>query len=343
MRAINTRFVARLLLLLAACGTGGCGSYVAHRMAQAPNTYPSWLAPRARVILSFQDQFLTNFPAQFADVGPPQARLHYRVVEPGEYHFGVTSTNWLDRGRRQYQFNFRADVPGGTNVWTRNPRGTVVLLHGYGVAEFAMAPWALRLAQEGWRCVLVDLRGHGESTGATIYFGIKEARDMSQLLDVLANRGELVQPVAAIGESYGASLALRWKTTDTRVDRVVAIAPYAVLSNAVLNIFHEYAHCLPKSLPKAGLKKLPAVLGVQPDELDTTTVLARHPVVGLFVAAGEDKVTPIADVQKLFEAAAPGSKLITVSEATHETVSYFFSELSSPVLSWLGTNAPRAR
>ena len=52
-----------------------------------------------------------------------------------------------------------------------------------------MAPWALRLAQEGWQCVLVDLRGHSRSTGPQIYFGLQEAHDLSQLLDELARRG----------------------------------------------------------------------------------------------------------------------------------------------------------
>jgi pimeloyl-ACP methyl ester carboxylesterase len=85
------------------------------------------------------------------------------------------------------------------------------------------------LAQEGWRCVLVDLRGHGKSTGRRIYFGVQEARDLSQLLDELARDGQLARPVATLGESYGAALALRWKGLDPRVGPVVAIAPCAVL------------------------------------------------------------------------------------------------------------------
>jgi len=68
--------------------------------------------------------------------------------------------------------------------------------------------------------------GHGKSTGKMIYYGLKESRDMSQLLDVLANRGQLAPPVAVIGESYGATLALRWKAMDPRVGNVVAIAPF---------------------------------------------------------------------------------------------------------------------
>jgi len=330
------RKLCRVLLpVLLAWGTTGCGAFMARRMAQAPNSYPQWLAPEAPVAVAFSPKMLTNFSRKFVDVGPPPARLCYRVVEPADYHLTVTVTNWLEHGRKQFEFTFHADVPGASNVWTAAPRGTVFLLHGYALAQFSMAPWALRLAQEGWRCVLVDLRGHGKSTGKWIYYGLQETRDLSQLLDRLAQDGQLKEPVAAFGESYGAALALRWKTVEPRVRTVVAITPYAGLSNAVLNLCHQYAAWMPRVFLRAGLKKLPALLNVPADELDTTTELARHPVTALFVAAAEDDITPPADVAQLRALAAPGSKLIVVPGATHEAVTYFFPELVLPVLDWL--------
>jgi len=337
---VKLRHLALPVLLLVACSVG-CGSYAARRIAQAPNTYPSWLAPDARVLLVFEERMLTNFPAQFAEVGPPAARLHYRVVEPAEYHFEVASTNWMANGKGKYQFNFRADVPGETNAWTTAPRGTVLLLHGYALAKFAMAPWGLQLAQEGWRSVLVDLRGHGHSTGDRIYFGIQESPDLSQLLDTLERRGELAHPVAVVGESYGAALALRLKSNDPRIDGVVAMAPYAVLSNAVLNICREYAPCLPLAFPKAGLKRLPEILDVPSGELDTTTILARQPVKALFIATDGDEIIPLTDVRLLSEMAAPGSKLIVVPAATHESLPYYFGDLAQPVLEWLEATVPQ--
>ncbi len=323
------------LVVLLVWGTAGCGSFMARRMAQAPNTYPTWFAPKAPVAVAFSPKMLTNFPKQFVDVGPPPARLCYRVVEPADYRLTHTATNWLEHGRKQFEFTFHADVPGQSNAWTLAPRGTVVLLHGYGLAQFSMAPWALRLAQEGWRCVLVDLRGHGKSTGKRIYYGIQETHDLSQLLDRLAEDGQLKEPVAALGESYGAALALRWKTVEPRVRTVVAITPYAGLSNAVLNLCHEYAGWMPKMFIRAGLKKLPSVLEVPATELDITTELARNPPTALFVAAAEDRITPVADVKQLYALAAPGSGLIVVPEATHEAVTYFFPDLVPPVLAWL--------
>lgn len=335
------RWLTSLVLTLPILTTG-CGTFVAHRMVQAPNRYPTWLAPTAPVLLAFDAKLLTNSPSQFAEVGPPTARLRYRVVEPADYHLKITTTNWMEHGERRDQFTFDAEAPQ-TNHWTASPRGTVFLLHGYGLAEFSMVPWAWRLAESGWRCVLVDLRGHGRSTGNTVYFGLKESHDMSQLLDVLTNRGQLAPPVAVIGESYGAALALRWKTADPRVGQVVAIAPYGVLSNAVMNICHDYASLVPRPFIRAGLKQLPVVLDVPAEDLDTTTVLARHPVTALFVSATGDTVIPPADMRNLFKEALPGSELITVPDATHETVTYRFNELIPPVLDWLEAAGPVLR
>jgi pimeloyl-ACP methyl ester carboxylesterase len=324
-----------LLFALLVWGTAGCGTFMAHRMVQAPNSYPTWFAPEAPVWLAFHPNVFTNFARKSVTVGPPVAQLSYRVIEPADYHLTVSSTNWVASGGPRTEFDFHANLPAQTNAWTAQPRGTVVLLHGYALAQFAMMPWALQLAQEGWRCVLVDLRGHGKSTGKRIYYGLQEVHDLSQLLDQLARDGQLQEPVAAMGESYGAVMALRWQPVEPRLRTVVAITPYAGLSNVVLNLRGQYAGWLPEALLHAGLRKLPDVLGTTAAELDTTTVLSRHPVSALFVAADNDKIAPASDVRQLFELAAPASQLLVVPDSTHETVTYRFADLVTPVTTWL--------
>jgi pimeloyl-ACP methyl ester carboxylesterase len=332
---MRRRFITALPLLVIALTTAGCGTYLARRIAQSPNTYPQWFAPAARVQLGFDPNLLTNFTCHFADVGPPSARLRFRIVEPADFHLKFSATNWMVRGQPHFAFKFGSSLPGQSNAWTGSPRGTVMLLHGYGDGQFAMAPWALRLAEEGWRCVLVDLRGHGKSTGRRIYFGSQETQDLSRLLDVLAREGWGDRPVEVVGHSYGGVLALRWKTVEPRIGNVVAMAPYAVLSNVVLNIHDQYAGWLPRGVVKAGLRKLPRILKVEPAELDTATVLARSPVAALFAVGTEDRIAPTAGVRSLYTEAAPGSELVVVPQATHEALPYFFNELVPPVLRWL--------
>ena len=329
------RFVFFACLAFLVCSAAGCGNFVARRMVQAPNTYPHWLAPSPRVQLVFRENFITNFPARFVEVGPPPVRLRYRVVNPADYDCVATSTNWLRRSRQYHRFTFSATVPGVTNSWTANPQGTVVLLHGYGVGAFAMSPWAVRLAQEGWRCVTPDLRGHGGSTGRRIFYGTKEVNDLRQLLDELDRNGKLAQPVHVVGDSYGATLALRWKIEDPRIDRIVSISPYAYLSNAVLNISHDYAKWLPQSMLRSGIKRLPELLEVQPDTLDTVSLLQKSPVKALFIAGELDEITTVADVQQVCNAAATGSRLLVIPKATHEALPYYFDDLVHPVLNWL--------
>ena len=336
---MNLRLFARwLLLILLAWQTTGCGTFVAHRILQAPNTYPTWFAPAAPVTLDFTPKFLTNFPKHYLTVGPPAATLCYRVIEPANYQMTVTSSNWLEDGKRQFQFGFEATIPAPANSWTAAPRGPVCLVHGYGLAQFSLAPWALRLAEDGWQCVLVDLRGHGKSTGKEIYFGLHETNDLTKLLDQLGASGPVARPVAAMGESYGAALALRWATVEPRLQTVVALAPYASLSNAVLNICHDYAGWLPTGLVKSGLRQLPECLGVSAAELDMTTILTRHSVRALFVAGAEDTIAPAADVLTLRQLGAPGSKFLVVPNATHEALTYYFEDLTGPVLGWLDQN-----
>jgi pimeloyl-ACP methyl ester carboxylesterase len=324
-----------LFLVVLALQTPGCGSFVAHSIARSPNRYPSWFSAEAPVLLAFNPKMLTNFVAHFVDVGPPPARLCYRVIDPADYDFKVSSTNWLDHGKKEYQFDFHATVPGRTNAWTTAPRGTVLLLHGYGVAQFSMLPWAFPLAQDGWRCVLVDLRGHGKSTGQRIYFTVRETNDMNQLLAQLTRDNRLVPPVALMGESYGAVLALRMKSVDPRIGPVVAIAPFASLSNAVLNIREQYCDWVPKRMVRAGMKKLPSLLGIPASEFDTTTVLRRKPVKALFVAGAGDDIAPPAEVKEVQTLAAPGSPMIVVPEATHEALTYYFKDLLPVVVPWL--------
>lgn len=313
----------------------GCGGFAARRIAQAPNRYPSWLAPHARVLLAFDQNISSNLPSQYVKVGPPEAQLRYRVMPAADFKLELSSTNWSEQGERKFQFNFRSEWPGQTNEFTTTPRGTVVLLHGYGLADYAMFPWALRLAQDGWRCVLVDLRGHGKSTGKQISFGVHEQRDLSQLLDKLENELGLTSPIALVGVSYGASLALRWKASDARVGPTVAIAPYGVLSNAVMNICREYAPCLPLAFPRAGMKNLPELLNVEPAELDPVAVMRRHPVKSLLIVGTHDMVTPPQNVQTLRKMLEPDSKMVLVLRATHETVAYQFKEVAPLVEDWI--------
>lgn len=312
---------------------------MAARMMQAPNTYPQWIAPDAPVQLILPIAFQTNFATHWLEISNPPARLRYSVIDPAQYQLSVTRTNWTKNDREFFRFYFDAQLPAPTNQWTAQPRGTVFLLHGYSIGMFAMTPWALALAEHGWRCVVVDLRGHGGSTGDKIYYGIQETEDMRRLFDTLEARGEIIPPVTVVGESYGAALALRWSTQDSRIQRIAAITPYATLSNSVLNISHEYSGWLPDWWLRAGLRELPKRLGVAETELNPRDMMQRSVPDTLFIAAKDDKIAPPDAVWELYQLAPEERKFLIIANATHEAVPYFFEVLEAPIAEWLNATS----
>ena len=192
LKGFGAPILIALLLLGLACG--GCTSpdKLARTALQAPNQHIK-IPPefdRLGAILA------TNFLVERVAVGPPPATLELMVVEPGDYDAKMNST--ITAHRRQspkdtnhYDFNFTFDLSNFTpksRPGTNDIRGTIFLLHGYGLNKETMMPWGLVLAKAGYRVVLVDLRGHGHSTGDRIYFGGIERTDLVQCLDALMQR-----------------------------------------------------------------------------------------------------------------------------------------------------------
>lgn len=321
------------LLLLISC-TSGCGGFAARRIAQAPNSYPQWLAPEPPVTIAFNPKLLSAFPSHYLEVASPAARIRYRIIEPADYQFRWT--NQLDEARGELDLQFTANVTNRTAATNDlHPRGTVILLHGYGVTGSAMLPWALLLAEEGWRSVLVDLRGHGASTGKRVYFGTEELDDLRALLTQLQQNHGVKVPVSVLGHSFGGTLALRWKLADPRIGRVVSMSPYADLGTAIQNVRRKYARWLPEFFIAAGIRKLPRLLQVHPCALNPACWMNENLSNVLFVAGGADSIATLDQVQKLRRLAGGGNEMIVLPNAAHETLPFYLDDLAKPVSRWL--------
>ena len=228
-----------LILALAAGALllSGCvSSMLADLAIKAPNQQQ---VPRA----VRNPQYAAKFDAVYAQawrvpVGPPVAELAVAVVEPGDYQFKYAiEQKQNERGHKWLEPQLD---------WTLPPvpqpaKGTVLILHGYRDAKENVAHWALCLAQAGYRCVLVDLRGHGRSTGDTISFGAFEVHDLTLVIDDLQKKGLMSDRVGVLGISYGASMALLLAAQDRRVAAVVALEPFSDAAKAVVEFAHGVA------------------------------------------------------------------------------------------------------
>ncbi len=97
------------------------------------------------------------------------------------------------------------------------PRATIIVLHGLNDGKASMVGVGRALAAAGYRCVLMDLRGHGRSSGKWAIFGVVESRDLSQVIDNLVEQGLQAGPMGIFGTSYGGAAAIQTAGRDSRV------------------------------------------------------------------------------------------------------------------------------
>lgn len=112
------------------------------------------------------------------------------------------------------------------------PKGTVVLLHGYGSNKGAKLPEAMYFHQQGYNTFLLDFRAHGNSEGHTCSVGFKEAEDVKLAYDYVRKRAK--QPVILWGMSMGAAAILKAVPQyHLQPDKLILEAPFATLTDAV--------------------------------------------------------------------------------------------------------------
>lgn len=154
-------------------------------------------------------------------------RLHFRVVPPARR--GMRYSYRRQDNRFSFSFDWTAQTPASLA-----PRGSIVYLHGWSNDGQSMLPWALALADAGWKGVVVDLRGHGGSQDAPVGYGSREAGDVADLVAALEAAGELPQPVFLLGNSYGATSALFAEPAlRGRITGIVALQPFATAEGAI--------------------------------------------------------------------------------------------------------------
>ena len=330
--------LALLVLVVAGCTPG---AVIARQLRVAPARQPKWLTepgqllPEAPVTLTYyvpDPAKLIRHP--WVNVGSPTIPLRLGIVEPGHHGF-QPSGRWELSGRRPvFRFEMRLNPAAAPDPAPPKPRGTVIVLHGYGLSHDVLFPWGMALADAGWRCILVDLRGHGRSGGDTISFGVEETGDLIAMLDELERRQAIAGPIGVLGDSYGAALALRWATHDPRVRTVVAMAPYDRLDDAMEGLRKSYCPWVPRSWVRQASVELPRLMCVGPDALNTSSALGTRRFPAFLIAGDSDPVASQAGIDRLARLLGPETQIQRLPRSGHEEIPYEFDALNTPVRDW---------
>jgi dipeptidyl aminopeptidase/acylaminoacyl peptidase len=221
----------------------------------------------------------------------------------------------------------RVGPPEATLVsWVIEPRaprfkGTVVLLHGVRMDKRSLAPMGAALAADGYRAVLVDLRGHGESSGRYLTYGSVEVQDVSSVLDALRARGLTLGCSGVYGFSYGGAVALELSARDPRITAVVAVASFSTLREVVNDYRHKYLPAALSMIPSAwfqgAVDEAGRIAQFDPDRIAPLRAVSRSSAALLLIHGTADTQVPLRHSQALFGAATGNARLVTVAGAEH--------------------------
>jgi pimeloyl-ACP methyl ester carboxylesterase len=303
--ARNLALSAVVLAAMAAIAVALYGrSWMAHAIVVAPNagrTFPPEDDPS---------------PAQCREVGV-DAHLRVALGEPSPVSLSV----WVVE-------------PEG------RPRGTVLVLHGIRSDKFWFIGQARRVAAEGYRVVLPDLRGHGRSSGDWLSYGAREANDLARLLDVLEREGRVAGSVGIVGTSYGAAIGIQLAGIDPRVRAVVAVAPFMSLHAVVPSYVRHYlpgiAALVPDAFVEAGIQQAGQLGDFDPRAASPLLAIAGTAAHVLLIHGQADHHIPVAHSVALSEAAPDKTKLVIVPDDDHfSIVSDRSGAISQEGMRWL--------
>lgn len=224
---------------------------------------------------------------------PEPPTIPYETVDlPGD---GITLRAWI----------FRT---------SEKRRGTVIYLHGLGDNRASGFFYARHYGRLGFDVVAYDSRAHGESGGKDCTYGYYEKRDLARVLDKL---GPAAAPVAVLGNSMGAAIALQAAGDDARIAAVIAVSPISDLRTAV---FERAPFFASRRNIEDGFALAESEAHFRIDDVSPVASAARIRCPVLLLAGQADRETPPAHSERVFHALAGPKRLISVPNAGHHDV-----------------------
>jgi len=227
-------------------------------------------------------------------VGEAPPDLHASTVRIPTPPTGIVS-GWLVRGQ-----------PG---------RGAVLLIHGARGSRLDMLERARFLERAGFSVLLIDLPGHGESSGNKITFGAREGAGVTAALAFMRHEfpGERL---GVIGVSLGAA-AIVLANPQPPPDAVIVESMYPTIDEAVRDRLSIRFGSLGAKLAPLLLWQLPLQLHVPVEELRPIDKISALGSPVLIASGTSDEHTSWAETERIYSRAASPKELWAVLGAAH--------------------------
>jgi pimeloyl-ACP methyl ester carboxylesterase len=216
----------------------------------------------------------------------------------------------------------------------------VVVLHGIADSRSSMVGFARLFTDNHYTVLLPDSRGHGDSGGDIVTYGVLEADDVHRWVDLLVSSAGC-QRVFGLGESLGAGILLQSLSIEPRFRAVVAECPFSSLARVGQE---RVAERLPVPPVIGRVVALPIVLGgflycrfrygIDPFDASPETAVSRSNIPILLIHGLNDvKTSP--EHSRILAASNPQVVLWQVPGAGHTNASVVApEEFRKRVLDW---------
>ena len=188
-------------------------------------------------------------------------------------------------------------------------RGTIVFLHGVADNRTSGNGVIARYTAQGYDVIAYDSRAHGDSQGTMCTYGFFERHDLLRVLATVEH-----QPIALIGHSLGAAVALQAAGEGANVATIVAAETFSDLQTIATE---RAPRILSDNLIARALRFAEERAGFRVDAVSPVHAAARIRVPVLLIHGAQDFDTPPAHSERVLAALAGPKRLIRVAGAVH--------------------------
>jgi len=214
--------------------------------------------------------------------------------------------------------------------------GEVVLIHGFRASKEFMVNSALYFRFLGFKVLIPDLLGHGESN-SKISFGVKD----SQILDeLLSQRSNIRYPLFFVGNSMGAVSAAHLAAIRSDVSGLILLAPMMMFDEAAVNYINSYSPLISVFISdqviRDGAIKALNNADVSLDQTDIKPIISSLKIPTLILVSSSDPVAPFSYFK------FPQGRNITVVDVgnrSHPGMAVISNNDNEHIQKWLNSNA----
>jgi alpha-beta hydrolase superfamily lysophospholipase len=204
----------------------------------------------------------------------------------------------------------------GVLIHGKPDAGIVMLLHGIRSNRAEMYGRARFLNAGGYTVLLFDFQAHGETPGEHITAGYLESADARAARDYLLQRWPEAR-VAAIANSMGGAAVLL-ATPPLPLNALIIEEVYPTIESAVRNRMRARFGFIGALAAPALLLQLELRMGIAASALRPIDRIAVMGAPVLIIGGAEDRYTPPAETNRLFDAAVEPKQLWIVDGLGHE-------------------------